>query len=195
MIRRGLLRRLRRDRRGVTAIEFGILIGPLMLIMLATLDLGHRMYVSAVMQGAILEAVRVASIGDKTETQVDQVVKDRMVSLMRADRLSFVRKSYYQFSNVNAAEPLTSDKNGNGSYDAGDCFTDVNGNGNYDTDAAKTGLGGGDDIFYYQVTATYPRLVPLGRMLGWSDTETVQATTMMRNQPYSGQNPPATVCK
>lgn len=184
-----------RDTRGVTAIEFGLLAIPLMMILLVTLDLGHRMYIAAVLQGAVAEGVRVASIGDSTDAQVDQIVKNRVSGLMRANRLSFTRKSYYQFSNVNAAEPLTSDKNGNGAYDTGDCFLDINGSGSYETDGGKAGLGGGDDIFYYQVVATYPRLVPLGKLLGWSDTQTVQATTMMRNQPYSGQNPPATVCK
>ena len=183
------------DRKGVTAIEFGLLVAPLMLILLATLDLGHRMYVQAVLQGAVQEGVRVASIGDKTEAQVDQVVKDRIGPLIRDDQLSFARKSYYQFSNVRSAEPLTSDKNGNGKYDPGDCFTDINGSGSYENDGGKAGLGGGDDIFYYEVTAEYPRLVAMGGFLGWSDTQKITAATMMRNQPYSGQLVPVTVCK
>ena len=55
-----------------------MIIGPLMLIIMATLDLGYRMYVQSVLQGAMIEAVRVSSIGGKTTAQVDQVVKDRL---------------------------------------------------------------------------------------------------------------------
>ena len=188
------LRRLLRERRGATAVEFAMIIGPLMLIIMATLDLGYRMYVQSVLQGAMIEAVRVSSIGGKTTAQVDQVVKDRLKSLLGADKLSFERKSYYQFSYVKKPEPLITDKNGNGAYDPGDCWKDVNPNGTYDTDSGKTGLGGGDDIFYYQVTATFPHLGPAARMLGEGANHIVTANTMMRNQPFATQAQPSTVC-
>lgn len=190
------LRRLRQDERGATAIEFGMICLPLFLMILASLDFGHTMYVQGVMNGAMMEAVRVASIGGKTEAQVDQVVKDRLKTLVKPANLSFERKSYANFSSVRKGEVLADDKNSNGAYDTGDCFYDANGDTNYSTDQGKSGLGSGDDIFFYKVTADYPRLVgPLGRMLNLPARQVVVGETMMRNQPYAAQQTPPVVCK
>lgn len=190
------LRSLLRDRRGVTVIEFALISVPLMLFLLGTLELGRMYYVQGVMQGAVQEAVRVAGIGGAslTTAQIDQIVKDRLKTLVAPANLSFERKSYTQFSGVGRAEPLTTDKNNNGSYDPGDCFTDMNGNGVYDTDQGRTGLGGGDDIFYYRVQANLPRIIPFSNLFGVGRTIPLAAETMMRNQPYAAQVVPATVC-
>ena len=57
------------------------------------------------------------------------------------------------------------------------------------------GTGGGDDIVFYTATATYPEIMPVSALLGWSSTTTLTANMMMRNQPYAAQAQPKTVCK
>jgi len=64
----------------------------------------------------------------------------------------------------------------------------------WNSDGGQSGNGGGDDIVYYTATVSYPALMPLRKLLGWSATETVTATMMMRNQPYAAQPQPATIC-
>jgi hypothetical protein len=46
------------------------------------------------------------------------------------------------------------------------------------------------------MTATYPRLFPVAGLLGWPKTQTISATTLLKNQPYATQTTTAnvTVC-
>ena len=189
-----LLPRLARDRRGATIVEFALILPLMCMIILVFLDFGYRMYMSAMLQGAMSDAVRVATIGDRTGAQIDQVVYDGMRELAAPSAISIVRKSYRQFSGVKKPEPLVEDKNGNGKYDTGDCWTDLNPNSIWDADAGASGVGGADDILYYEVTVRYKRVVPLGRFMGWQANDTVSGNTMIRNQPYAGRAAPVKRC-
>jgi len=80
------------------------------------------------------------------------------------------------------------------SFNTGDCFEDSNGNGSYDSSAGSTGLGGADDIVFYQVTVSMPRLFPMAKLLGWSATQTATANATIRNQPWSNQATLPIVC-
>ena len=88
------------------------------------------------------------------------------------------------------------DTNGNGKYDKGECFEDVNGNGVWDSDMGEGGQGGADDAVLYTMTVSYNRLFPMAKMLGWSATQTITASTVLRNQPYGTQSTstPQTIC-
>jgi len=94
-----------------------------------------------------------------------------------------------------APEPFT-DSNGNGVRDPGECFTDENGNGSWDQDPGAAGQGGASAVTVYTMTATYPRLFPVAGLLGWPKTQTISATTLLKNQPYATQTTTAnvTVC-
>ena len=195
MIRvRPLFRRLRDDQRGMNIVEFGFVAGPLMLVLLVITDFGYRLYLETVVEGTINKAARRATIGGQSTTAIDNFVKSQLVAFSKNATITIVKKSYGDFSGVNKAEKLTDDKNGNGNYDTGDCFEDAIANGSYDADAGKDGLGGSDDIVYYQVTVEFPRLVPLGRSLGFASTETITANTVLRNQPYGAQAQPSEIC-
>lgn len=193
---RARLTRLRIDARGATVVEFALILVPMCIMLLGTLELGYRLFLGAKLQGALHEAVRQATIGDKTSSQIDTLVTNKMSPFVKANQVSFVRKSYYQFSGVDKPEKLLTDKNGNGAYDTGDCWRDDNGNKSYDSNSGSgtNGIGGADDIFYYEVKVTFDRLIPLGGFLGWSNSETMSANTILRNQPYAAQVTPETVC-
>jgi len=191
---RHLLRRLRRDQRGVNIVEFGLIAGPFVMLILVILDFGYRLYLETVVEGTVNKAARRATIGGQSSTAIDDFVRSQLVAFSKRATITITKKSYGDFSGVNKAEKLTDDKNGNGNYDPGDCFEDALVNGQYDSDAGKTGLGGSDDIVYYQVSVDFPRLVPLGKFLGFSNTETVTANTVLRNQPYGAQAQPSEIC-
>jgi Flp pilus assembly pilin Flp len=195
MIRgRYLLHRLARDQRGVNIVEFGLIAGPFFMILLIILDFGYRLYLETVVEGTVNKAARRATIGGQSPEAIDTFVRSQLVAFSKNATITITKKSYGDFSGVNKAEKLTDDKNANGAYDPGDCFEDALLNGRYDTDAGKEGLGGSDDIVYYQVSVKFPRLVPLGKFLGFSNDETVTANTVLRNQPYGAQAQPGEIC-
>lgn len=185
-----LLARLCRNRRGVTVVEFAI-VAPVMLITLMGLgDLLYQVYLQSILDGVIQKAGRDsalesnASNGDPLDDKVEAMVKKIAAdATFRSER-----RSYSSFSLVKP-ENFT-DGNGNGVRDAGECFDDVNGNGVWDADPGKLSQGGANDVTKYTMWVTYPRIFPVTRMFGWSATNTLTATTLLKNQPYKTQTIP-----
>lgn len=187
---------LHRDQRGATIMEFGLVAGPLCLFLMGVGDLGYQSYLRAVTQGVLDRAARAASVGTLNTTQIDAYIDAQMQTInSKNGTTSVTKKSYYNFSRIGKPEKITSDTPPLGVYNSGDCFEDANGNGSYDTATGNTGLGGADDIVFYQVTVSMPRLFPMAKMLGWSATQSATANATIRNQPWSNQATPATVCK
>lgn len=187
------LRRLR-DARGVTLVEFALIAPSLCMTLLAFTDFGYRSYVDSVLQGALLQAARSATVGDKTGAQIDQQVNDSLKAFSSGATVTIVKKSYEDFSGVKKPEKITEDTAPIGTYNKGDCFEDANGNGTYDLDQGKGGLGGAEDIVDYEVSITFPRLVPMGGFLGLDNTQTISGSTVLRNQPYAARSSSAIVC-
>ena len=191
-----LLLTLRRDRRGVTLVEFAI-VAPVMLLMLMGLgDMLYQVYAQSILNGELQKAARDSGIegGAANTSTIDAKVQTAVKKIAPNATFTSTRKSYDTFSEV-APEPFT-DSNGNGVRDAGECFTDENGNGSWDQDPGAAGQGGASAVTVYTMTATYPRLFPVARLFGWSSTQTISATTLLKNQPYATQTTTAnvTVC-
>ena len=189
---RALARRLRTDRGGATIVEFGIVIIPLTIVLLALFDFSYRAYLGAVVEGALHSAARKATIGNQTSDQIDAYIKSQLVSFQKSVVVTIDKKSYSQFSGVGKDEKYI-DSNANGKYDLGvDCYYDDNENGKWDAAATsgQAGLGGSDDLVLYTVTADFPRIVPLTKFLGWSAAEQVKANMVLRNQPFGSQSFP-----
>ncbi len=192
---RRLTGRIGGDRKGAALIEFALVAPPMCLFIMAVGDLGYQSYLNAVTKGVLDRAARSASVGTLTSSQVDTYIESEMQSInTKNGTSSTVKKSYYQFSRIGKPEKITTDKAPLGSYNAGDCFEDANGNGVYDTNVGNSGLGGADDIVYYQVTVSMPRLFPMAKMLGWSETQSSTAPAVIRNQPWANQAKPGTIC-
>jgi len=198
-MRRVFLSRLRRDRRGITIVEFGI-IAPVMIIMIMGLgDLIYQSYAQALLNGAIQKAARDSGIEGASAnlSTIDGQVIAMVANVVRNPQQNCgtntsgtatwcsTRESYDSFTEV-APEPFT-DANHNGVYDKGECFTDENGNGVWDADPGVSGQGGASAVTVYKMTITYPRLFPVAGLLGWSKMQTISATTLLKNQPYATQ--------
>lgn len=195
-MKRARLRSLARDRRGATALEFAI-VAPVMLLMIMGLgDTLYQVYVQSILNGALQKAARDSAIegGASTTATIDASVIAMVRTIAPKASYTSVRESYSSFSNI-APEPFT-DTNGNGVRDPGECFTDINGNGTWDANPGVAGQGGADDVTMYTFTVTYPRLFPLGALIGWSTNQTISSMSLLKNQPYATQTvtAPTTIC-
>ena len=189
------MRTLAGDNRGATLVEFGIIALPLSLVIMGIADLGYQSYLNAVTKGVLDRAARAASVGSMSSTQIDTFINQQMAAIMsKKATISTVKKSYYNFSRIGKPEKILTDTAPIGTYNSGDCFEDANSNGTYDTDTGAGGLGSADDIVYYQVTVSMPRLFPMAKLLGWSDTQSSTSSAIIRNQPWANQATPPTVC-
>lgn len=186
----GRLGRLRRDTRGVTAVEFAFIAPTMLALLMMLCDVAYQSYVQAMLTGAMQKAGRDSTIqGSGTKTgDIDAKVMSWVRSVAVSATYSSSRKSYASFSQIKP-EQLAYDKDNDGVYDpADDCFYDVNGNKTWDADPGTNGQGGANDVVLYKMTVTYPRLFPLAGLLGWSSTQQVSATTVLKNQPWAAQN-------
>lgn len=192
-----LFRRLGADRKGATLVEFGLVAAPLCLILMGFGDLAYQSYLRAVTEGVLNRAGRAASVGTMTSDQIDAYITAQVQAVLpkNAETPEIVKKSYYDYTKVLQPEKITTDTAPYGVYNSTDCYEDANGNGKYDTDVGNTGLGGADDRVYYLVTVRMPRMFPMAKMLGWPEKQSFTATTIIRNQPWANQTPPATTIR
>lgn len=182
------LRTLRRDQRGVTIVEFAIVAPVMALMLLGFLEIAYQVWTRATLNGAVEQAGRLSALesGISQQSAIDDVVRLTVHDVAPQASFTFQRRSYTDFNSVNRPEDYT-DSNGNGFYNAGECFSDVNGNGQWDSDRGITGQGGADDVTEYTVTMRYPWLMPMPSLLGWDDENVVTARTILKNQPYDDQ--------
>lgn len=194
---------LARDSRGAAVTEFGFVILPLSIVLLGAIDLGYQSYVRSQLQGVLNDIARTAVVespdlseypGLSLEQWVETAIEERVNAIARNATYEISQTSYFEFSGVGNAEKLVTDLNGNGEYDSGDCFEDANENGVFDTNGGVAGQGGADDVVFYEVTVTMPRLVPVGGLIGVPENYTIRAQAAVRNQPYDDQAIPPTVC-
>jgi Flp pilus assembly pilin Flp len=184
---------LRRDARAATIVEFALILPVLCMMILGTLDLGYRSYVDSVVQGALHDAARMATVGNVTTAQIQTYVQNKLQAFSRNATITITTRSYTDYSGVKMPERITSDTAPIGVYNQGDCFEDANGNGTYDTDRGRSGTGGSEDVVYFEVSMTYPQLIPVGQLFGWGNTVTTVQNTELRNQPYAGRNTSAPI--
>jgi Flp pilus assembly pilin Flp len=197
-----ILGKLRREERGATLVEFTLLLVPMLIFLMGSLDLGYMMYVRSVLQGALNDVGRVASVetpnfttaGATLEQKMDAAIKARMKPIIGNATYTIRKSSYYQFSRIGKPEKLVTDVDTDGRYDPGDCWQDDNRNGVYNTDSGKGGIGGADDIVVYHVTLTAPRLLPMAGLLKMPTNYEINVKTTIRNQPYADQPEPPVVC-
>lgn len=196
MILRSLSAALRQDR-AISTVEFALVAPVLLLMIMGFFDLAHREYATAVLQGSLQKAARDSTLetGTAKAADLDAAVKKQVTKILGQNAVFDTPKrlSYTDFGGVGVAETYVDKVPKNNKYDKGECFQDVNGNATWDSDLGKSGNGGAEDVVVYQQTVTYPRLFPMAKLLGWSTTQTITASTVLRNQPYGDQAPPVSV--
>lgn len=187
-----LRRRLARDQRGVTAIEFAFVAPVFLLLLTAVFDIGFLFYARSVLQGAVDEGARSASLENTQWTNIKDRVSDQVNAVIPVGNaetdISFTfDPSYYaNYNDIQMPEDFT-DKDDDGQWDPDECFVDRNGNGSYDLDVGLAGRGGAQDVVWINAEVTYKRIFPLWSFLGQSQDYTISASTFLRNQPFSGQ--------
>jgi Flp pilus assembly protein TadG len=190
---RGSLAGFGGDEKGAVLMEFGLLIPVMALLLMGSYDIGHSIYMTTVMQGVVQKASRDSGletgVESTTQTAIDTRVSQQVKRLAKNATVSITRRYYKSFSKAAAAqaEPYT-DSNGNGACDASEPYTDENNNSIWDADGSASGQGGAKDTVVYTVRASYPRMFPLHKMIGLSATTTIEAVTVLNNQPYGDQS-------
>ncbi|MDE2442629.1 MAG: pilus assembly protein [Betaproteobacteria bacterium] len=186
MIRRHF-RALRVDQSGVTIVEFALITPVLLLTLMGLFDAGYNVYATSMLRGSIQKTARDSTIEGANTAALDANVTTAVQRIVPGATVTFSRKAYATFSWISKAEDY-SDVNKNGTCDAGEPFEDSNGNGTWDTDRGQTGNGGARDAVIYTVNVTYPRAFPLAAFMKMSNTVTMSATMVLRNQPYTLPN-------
>jgi Flp pilus assembly pilin Flp len=190
------LNRLRRDERGVHAVEFAMILPTFLLLIMGIFDIGFQIYAKSVLVGAIEEAARSSTLESNNASQsaVDQRVRDVVGEVASYATLSFTRTNFRNFSNVGQRETFN-DTNGNGVRNAGECYEDRNGNNTWDAiSSGASGQGGADDVVLFRATMSYDRIFPLWRFLGEPQNHSIVVSTVLRNQPFTTQNTAQVIC-
>jgi Flp pilus assembly pilin Flp len=193
---RSNLRRLPSDQSGATIVEFALALPVIAALLMGGLEMARQSYLQSVLYGAVQKAGRdgtletVGSNATANDNSVGTVVK----MLAKHGSVHVSRKSHATFKRAGQPEKFT-DGNANNTRDALECYEDANGNGTWDTIGGKAGTGGADDIVVYTFSLTYDRTLPVSA-IGWNQTNTLKATTVLRNQPFSNQviATPAVIC-
>lgn len=195
------LRRLARETRGATVVEFAIIAPVMGLLLLGAFDVAHTLYTRAVLQGVMQKAARDGTLESgllgARQTALDNKVKAQMKPLANNATVVLTREWYrtYEQAATKKFEPFT-DTNGNGTCDGpagstpGEPYEDTNGNLNWDRTGGNLNQGGAKDAVLYTATMTYPRFFPINNFIGGANTTTVTAATILRNQPYGDQGVP-----
>jgi Flp pilus assembly protein TadG len=183
---------LKRDKRGIAAVEFAVIAPVFLMILMGGMDFGHTLYVQAVVQGVVQKAARDSALenGGLTAEQdrVDAKVRSSIADINHDANVQITRRFYRTFSTAAAAQAETwTDSNANGRCDNGEIYSDANLNNTWDPDGADGGQGNARDVTIYKVTMTYPRLFPTNTLIGFPANVTVTAQQVLANQPFNDQ--------
>ncbi|WP_324260226.1 TadE/TadG family type IV pilus assembly protein [Altererythrobacter sp. H2] len=181
------LRLLKRDQRGAALVEFALVAPAAMLLMMGVFELGHTMYVQAIVNGAIQEAGRDSTVERATLGRIEGAVRRQVGRVAPDAQITFKRAFHTKYATIDRMEPFT-DLNGDGECNDGEPYEDVNGNGTRDRARGKDGQGNARDVVVFQVDVVYDRLFPMPSLAGWSEQNTVVGRTMLRNQPFRQQD-------
>lgn len=190
------LNRLRDDEKGATLVEFAIVSGPFILILMGIMELGYRGYVDTLSKSVMHQIARQSSVGGKSVDDIETEVKDALAPVLLDDaevRVSV--RSYFDFTNIGRPEKITKDVNNDGNLDVGDCYLDGNDNGEFDIDTGVSGTGGPDDIVNYEINISAPRVFPFASLFGGSERMQISNSTAVRNQPFGSQVADTELCE
>lgn len=183
-----LLKRLRRNDGGATAVEFGFIAPALMIVAWATIELGMVLLANTLLEGAVREAARAGltgytPTGINRQEYITNIVKDHTIGLIDMNKLTIETKVYSNFADIGKPEPFT-DNNGNGQRDSGEPFVDINGNGQWDADMGVAGLGGPGDIVVYTLIYDWSLFAGYGQKIFGVGSFPLRASVAIRNEPY-----------
>ncbi|HUL08520.1 MAG TPA: TadE/TadG family type IV pilus assembly protein [Candidatus Acidoferrum sp.] len=187
------LRRFARSNDGAAALEFALVLPPLCIILVGMFEMSILMFTQASMEGALREAARFGMTGSVSDpaarqTQILAIIDKDTFGFVPQDEATISFLIYPSFGDVNQPEPFT-DKNGNGTYEAGiDQFTasqDINGNGVWDGDQGTAGVGAAAQIVQYTVQYDWHVITPfMAPIFGNNGKVHLKASIVLRNEPW-----------
>lgn len=186
-----ILARLRGNVRGVTIVEFAIILPAMLSLICGAIEFGHMLFARVVLEGAVTEAARAATATLETkESERTAIMRASIAQSMNdfgtapGKAIDITTTVYRNFS---TAFPETyTDANGNKQYDKGEAYVDRNRNGIWDNATPVTGntLGGPGDVVSY--TVKFPKRVLfgfVGSVMGYgSGVIPLSASTVVRNE-------------
>jgi len=191
---RALLTAIARDETGATVVEFALLAPVLLMTLMGLFDFSYNIYAESMIEGAVQKAGRFATVESyaNNPAALDAQVTGAVQNVVPSADVAFVRTAYENYSDVGRGEEFT-DTNSDGVCNDNEPFEDMNGNGFWDSTRALSDSSGARDTVMYEVNATYDRKFPLAELLGFENTVTVSARTILRNQPFSSDDSEAAV--
>lgn len=187
-------RKLARDAKGVTTVEFALISPVLFTFIFGIMDVSYNIYAKSRLEGEMQRAARKSSLESgmdvSNQAVLDEEVRARFLTIVAPATVTFSRVWYMNYNIAEKRKEDFTDNNGDGTCNAGEPFEDANRNGSWDTDASAAGSGGAKDAVLYTATATYPRAFPLAQLIGLSPNVTITSSTILRNQPFSQQMEP-----
>ena len=178
--------RLRRDRQGVTAIEFTLIAPVFLMLVMGVFDLGQMGYGLAVLNGAVQKAARDSSLETANTAALDNAVKGQINSIFPGGIFSSTRTSYNDFVDIGRPERWN-DANSDGTCNNGESYVDENSNGQWDADIGSDGNGGASDVVVYRFTVKYKPVFAVPFMPSQWSQRTLTATAIRKNQPFASQ--------
>jgi hypothetical protein len=179
---------------GAVAVEFAMVLPILLLVLVGIFDVAMNLYATSVLQGSMQKAGRDFSLEDARSRQstIETTITRQIRRVAPGATLVFERNAYFDFADVGQPE-VYDDINDDDECNNDEPFEDANGNGQWDEDRGEAGFGGARDAVMLTATATYDRLFPMDGLLGLPDTVTIEASTVLRNQPFDDQDRTVTV--
>ncbi|KLI63932.1 TadE/TadG family type IV pilus assembly protein [Aurantiacibacter marinus] len=186
---RSLCSSIARDETGATIVEFALIAPVLLMTLMGLFDFSYNIYAESMIEGAVQKAARFSTVESyaNNPAALDTKVAGAVRKVVPSADVGFVRTAYSDYSDIGRAEAFT-DTNADGVCNANEPFEDLNGNGLWDPTRAREDTNGARDTVMYEVNATYDRKFPLAELIGFEDTVTVSARTILRNQPFSIQD-------
>ena len=186
-----LRRDVRADVRGVTIVEFAIILPAMLSLICGAIEFGHMLLARVVLEGAVTEAARAATATLETKESDRTAIMRASIAKSMGDfgtapgqAIAITTTDYRDFS---TAFPETyTDTNANKRYDAGESYVDRNRNGVWDnaTPVGNSTLGGPGDVVSY--TVRFPKRVLfgfVGSAMGYgSGVIPLSASTIVRNE-------------
>lgn len=185
------MRKIKRDKKGVTIVEFAILAPTFFLLLMGGFDLGYQIYVQALLDGSLQKVGRDYTLEENSNHGAINGIAYKLTEKLKPAVIDNGREFLYDIENyesfeaISRGEPFT-DANNNGKRDKGECYVDTNNNNNYDA-AGSTSLrtnSAASTVQKLNFAVIYDRIFPLYKMLGQEQRIVIRSSTILRRQPF-----------
>ena len=183
------MRKIHSDESGATIVEFAMVLPVLLIMVIGLFDVGMNLYTTSVVQGTMQKAGRDFSLEAPATRQaaIESFIRDQVKYVAPGAQVTFERNAYFDFNDIGKPE-IFDDSNGDNICNNNEAFEDANDNGQWDADRGKTGFGGARDAMVLTAVVTYERLFPIDALIGLDEEITIEASTVLRNQPFDDQD-------